>query len=175
MVACDNPSCPRQWFHFHHTNLPYLPFEDEDWTWTCTLCRGWEALKDRDCWRCPKCFYEIVDEDEDFDEGVQARYAPSGCEHCGLEWGDAWQVDGFESAGEDGGEDEDGDEEGEGEGEADDGDDGIERDVDPEDAEMYYDDDDMAGFIVDTEDEEDSEGSDGVEEEDDDGDSSSST
>lgn len=32
MVASDNPSCPRQWFHFHHTNLPYLPFEDEDWT-----------------------------------------------------------------------------------------------------------------------------------------------
>jgi hypothetical protein len=173
MVACDNPSCPRQWFHLHHTNLPSLPSEDEPWT--CTLCRGWEPFNDDGCWRCPKCLWEVLDEDEDYDEGVLARYAPGGCEQCGLERGDAWQGDEFESASEDGGEDESEDEEGDGDGEANDGDDGIERDVDPEDAEMYYDDDDMADFIVDTEDDEDSEGSDGVEEDDDDDDSSSSS
>jgi hypothetical protein len=55
MVACDNPDCERKWFHLHHTNLHYMP--DEDDSWVCTLCRGWEPLNDGEdgCWRCPKC------------------------------------------------------------------------------------------------------------------------
>ena len=139
MVACDNPDCTRKWFHLHHTNLPYLPEEDDDWT--CTLCHGWEPLYDG-CWHCPKCFYEILDEDEDYDEGVPSKYAPRGCESCKLERGDPWQL-GYEdresSGDEEDGESQDEDEESENSSEGVD-DDEIEHDVDSEDAEMDYDD-----------------------------------
>lgn len=139
MVACDNPSCSRKRFHLHHTNLPSLPSASS--TWICTRCRGWEALYDRGCWRCPKCFYEVLDEDADYDEGVPAKHAPGGCEGCGLERGDAWQRSeyGSESSG---GEEEEGVGDGDGESGSGEevGDDGIEYDVDSEDAEMGYDD-----------------------------------
>jgi len=137
MVACDNSECERTWFHVEHTNLQTLP--DEEQSWFCTLCRGWEAELDTkdDCWRCPKCGYEILDEDEDYDEGTCPKRAPRACDMCRLEQGTPWQPDDFDSASEDSEEDED-ESDDESDDEADDDD--IEHDVDPEDDEMDYDD-----------------------------------
>ena len=143
MVACDNPACEREWFHLCHTNLLCLPSEDE--SWACTRCRGWEPVCDEDCWRCPKCLWEIADEDEDNDEELPSKYAPSGCENCGLERGDKWQGSEYGDEGSEsgGGGSESGSGEDDGEGESDDDeveDDGIwiVHDAVFEDAEMTY-------------------------------------
>ncbi|KAM0705786.1 hypothetical protein Q7P35_007146 [Cladosporium inversicolor] len=117
MVACDHPRCERKWFRLHHTNFPSSSSSSSSFSspWICTRFRGWEALYDRGCWRCPKCFHEVLDEDEDYDEGVPSRMK-------------GWEEDG----------------DGDGDGESGSGDevddDGIEHNVDSEDAEMDYDD-----------------------------------
>ena len=38
MVACDNDSCDRQWFHLECTGLEKLPVEDD--AWYCKDCRS---------------------------------------------------------------------------------------------------------------------------------------
>jgi hypothetical protein len=153
MVACDNPDCERKWFHLHHTNLHYMP--DEDDSWVCTLCRGWEPLNDGEdgCWRCPKCSWEILDEDDDYVRGVTSKYAPRGCERCKLEQGDPWQLDFDDRESSDDEEDDEGQDEDERSVSSEEAEDGVEveenyidsdgdSDGDSEDGEMDYADED---------------------------------
>lgn len=79
MIACDNPECERKWFHLDCTELEELPNEEE--SWLCKTCRGWEAEWDPSDrrFRCPYCRTEVFHEeyyegenssdDDDDDEG----------------------------------------------------------------------------------------------------------
>ena len=96
MIGCDNPSCEREWFHLPCTEFNRKPLPSAQQPWFCIPCRGWQAELERGepgkcdaIWRCPKCGYEIVHEDDWLRGGTSQE--PVECEGCGLEKGDRWE------------------------------------------------------------------------------------
>jgi hypothetical protein len=55
--------------------------------------KGWEPMwvSDDYCWRCPKCFGEVLDDAAEYDEAMDSpETPPEGCNFCSLRRGDPY-------------------------------------------------------------------------------------